>query len=156
MGKNLHCAAVCGGEALLMSEVRLGSKRRAWPPYAAEGPWRWRLFNMPSQNHRGPRVTNTSFPPTPPTCPPDERGLEEGRRRDEGRVRAGLKRDNDDEPHFSPSSRPETQHICSWARTLEHGTIRFVINCECSDRTMSHSCIQNRLHLLEDRPKKFS
>lgn len=79
-------------------------------------------------------------------------------------MRARLKRDNDDESHFSPSSPfvrrcrcPETQHICSWARALAHVTIRFVINCGCSDRTMSHRCIQNRLHLLKERlaQKKF-
>lgn len=83
---------------------------------------------------------------------------EASRKWDERKVRARLKRDNDDESHFSPSSPfvrrcrcPETQHICSWACALAHGTIRFVINCGCSDRTMSHSCIQNGLHLLKER-----
>lgn len=90
---------------------------------------------------------------------------EASRKWDERNVRARLKRDNDDESHFSPSSPfvcrhrcPETQHICFWVLASAHGTIRFVINCECSDRTMSHSCIQNRLHLLKEKYdlKKFT
>lgn len=95
-----------------MSEVRLGSRGKAQLPYGAEVPRRWRLFNMSLQNRMGPQETNASFPPTRPTCPPDERGLAEVRQ--EKSASGGLKRDNDDESHFSSL----LLHLCSAASVL--------------------------------------
>lgn len=74
--------------------------RKVRRPYAAESPWRRRLFNMPSRHHRGAGEANTFFPPTSSTCPSDERGIEEVRRK---KSADGVERDNDDESHFSPS-----------------------------------------------------
>lgn len=156
----LSCARGKGFNDVRGQRSDWAGETKARPPYAAEGPWRWRLFNMPSQSHRGPQETNTSFPPTRPTCPPDERGLEEVRR--EKSASGGWKEIMMMSPIFLPAPPPPPpRHLCATASVLRpsasvpgrtllaHGTIRFVISCECSDRTMSHSCIQNRLHLLK-------